>query len=315
MKKLSTIEELYRYNYNHPATQSASLLGIEIVASAHDIELRKGSQILRLGVHHMIYLYGIILEFDFYFKSVAPLVYADKEIVDFSEPKYHDVIGYDRHPIYFPAIAEPIFATNQYLDFAKLKPRDVVLDLGAYSGLTSILFKDLVGHEGTVIAVEADRQNIDAIEKNFKLYKNITNSSIDLVYGAMWNHNNGIEFSSEGSMGSSAVSIVGVPEFRGGQNEKINSYTLSELVKLKNLSRVDFIKCDIEGAEEVIFEDKEFFNKCQPKIIIEPHDTIHTTRDLIIKKIVRDLEKYNYQFNEIDQIGSDLPLFECYPPN
>jgi FkbM family methyltransferase len=317
MKPLSTLENLYFYDFNYPAIQEAvdlaAKLGVRIVASAHDIELRKGSQILRLAVHHMIYLHGVILEFDFYFKSVKPLVYSDREVVDFSVPKYHEVIGYDRHPIYYPTFAEPIYSIDPYLEFARLKPRDVVLDLGAYSGLTAIMFKDLVGHEGTVVAVEADSQNIDAIEKNFKLYKNITNSNIDLVHGAMWNHCNGLEFSSEGSMGSAAVDLVGSSEYRGGQGVKINSYTLSEVARLSNLSRVDFIKCDIEGAEEFIFEDEAFFKKYRPKIIIEVHTTPRSHKDDVMKKIIRDLEKHNYLFKETNQYSNDLPLFECYP--
>ena len=56
--------------------------------------------------------------------------------------------------------------------------------------------------------------------------------------------------------------------------------------------KVDFIKCDVEGAECSIWDDKEFFNKFRPKIVIEPHliDGKMTTDDC-----VSQLKNYGYE--------------------
>jgi FkbM family methyltransferase len=210
-------------------------------------------------------------------------------------------------PVVFSSFCEPLVTTNQYLDFAALKPADTVLDLGAYSGLTSIVFKEKVGNLGKVIAIDADSENMNTILENTKLYKLITGNCIDVIFGAVWNHSNGLSFSTEGNMGSSASEIVGAN--RGSVN-MIKSYTLSELSEIGKVKSVDFIKCDIEGAEAVIFEDANFFQNHRPKIIIETHmkDGIETT-----EKCISDLTKFGYKCRKIIQTGVVLPLIECYP--
>jgi FkbM family methyltransferase len=210
-------------------------------------------------------------------------------------------------PVYFPSLAEPVITTQQYLDFANLQEGSAVIDLGAYSGLTSIIFKEAVKASGTVIAVEADAQNIIGIQKNLSLYKKITNNPIELIYGAVWSHNNGLNFSSEGNMGSSASEIVGNGR---GYNLTVESYTLSKIAAISKLEQINFIKCDVEGAENVIFEDKNFFSKFRPRIIIETHfiNGIETTG-----KCIEDLESLGYRCRRIIQKGVQLPLLECHP--
>ncbi len=143
------------------------------------------------------------------------------------------------------------------------------------------------------------------MESNFKLYKQINGRKIEFLAGAIWKDSNGMNFSNEGNMGSSAVSIVG--ESRGSI-KFVNSFTLSDIADKFYLNKIDFIKCDIEGAEALIFEDEFFFNKYKPRIIVEPHivNGVLTT-----DKVMSDLEKHGYKFNLIEQNGYDLPLLEC----
>lgn len=155
--------------------------------------------------------------------------------------------------------------------------------------------------------MDADDKNIDAIRRNLNLYRRLTGNDIEVVFGAIWNHCNGLSFSSEGNMGSSATEIVG--DFRG-DNSLVESYTLSKLADLLDLKRVDFIKCDVEGAEGVIFEDADFLKKYNPRIIIETHliEGEETTG-----KCVEDLSRYGYFCKRIEQFGVPLPLLECCP--
>ena len=75
------------------------------------------------------------------------------------------------------------------------------------------------------------------------------------------------------------------------------------------MDKVDFIKCDVEGAESVIFNDDEFFNKFKPKIIVEPH---YVNGELTLMKVQNSLKKYGYKFDLIEQHGVALPLLHCY---
>src|SRR3546814_6467149 len=78
-------------------------------------------------------------------------------------------------------------------------------------------------------------------------------------------------------MGSSATEFVGD---RLGVSVKVPSYTLSTIAKRTGLSKVDFIKCDVEGAEAVIFEDSAFFDRYRPRIVAQVHRSEEHTSEL-----------------------------------
>jgi FkbM family methyltransferase len=283
--------------------------GLNIDVRANCIDITKGINTIRVSRTHAVYLQDIINSFDYYFSAVIPFQHLGRNIVDYSTPRYHDVVGFKAFPILFPSFSEPLITATQYMDFASLSEGMTVLDLGAYSGFTSIIFSQAVGETGTVVAVDADIQNIDCIKRNFSNYKKYSDNKIFLLEGAVWENNDGLEFSCEGNMGSSAASIVGNNR---GLVSKVASFTLSSIANKFKLQRVDFIKCDVEGAEKVIFTDQEFFKKFLPRIIIEPHiiDGLETT-----KKCIFDLETYGYSCKKIIQEGVSLPLLECLPPN
>jgi FkbM family methyltransferase len=279
------------------------------VSITHDyVRFIKGNRVIQIALKHFIYSADMVNSFDYYYGAVRPLEIDGISLVDYATPRYHEMNGFDLMPVFFPSLSEPIITTNQYLDFADLQPGSVVLDLGAYSGLTSIIFKELVGKSGKVIGLDADKINFNAIERNLSLYKNLTGNDIEVIFGAAWNHCEGLNFSTEGNMGSSATEIVG--ELRG-QNRLVESYTLSRLAEIFELERVQFIKCDIEGAEAVIFEDSAFFEKYSPRIIIETHVV---GNEETTDKCIADLSKYGYKCKRIEQSGVVLPLLECYPP-
>lgn len=286
----------------------ARLKGIELAFYPDHLDFKRDHDTIRISKRHLVYSDDIINSFDYYFSAVRPVRIEDVSLVDYSTPRYHDVVGYDRHPVFFPSFSEPLVTTSQYLSFANLKAGSIVVDLGAYCGLTAIVFKDIAGSTGRVIAVEVDEMNLAAIKKNFDIYKKVTGNDIELLVGAVWNHNRGLEFSVEGNMGSAAAQIVGG---RRGEVVEVKSYTLTDLTAMYDLDKVDFIKCDIEGAEAVVFEDTKFFERCKPRIIIEPH--IVEGRETT-KKCEADLKTYGYSVRRIQQSGVTLPLLECYPP-
>ncbi len=271
------------------------------------IQFSKENKAIRISKNHILYGLDIINSFDYYFNAVEPINIENILLVDYSLPKFHNVIGYNKHPIFFPSLAEPLSTTNQYIKFSDLSNGNVALDLGAYSGLTSIIFKELVGSDGVVIAVDADSSNYEAAKLNFKSYFESTGTSINLLFGAVWNHNLGLSFSSEGNMGSSASDLVG--DARGHVN-LVPSFTLSAIAEKYSLKNVDFIKCDIEGAESVIFDDDAFFSKFHPRIILETHfiDGVDTAIACSLQ-----LSKYGYVCSPIEQDGVTFPLLQCVP--
>lgn len=287
----------------------AKRMGLDIKIGSDFIDIVKGLNVVRVSSGHAVYLEDIISAFDYYFDAVVPFKVHNKNIVDYSTPRYHDVVGFDAFPILFPSFSEPVITATQYTEFANLVEGGTVMDLGAYSGLTSIIFSEAVGKKGTVIAVDADQRNIECIKRNFSNYKKYFDKNIYLLEGAVWEHDNGLEFSCEGNMGSSAASIVGN---KRGSVSKVPSFTLSSIADKFNLQRIDFMKVDIEGAENVIFEDKKFFKKFSPKIIMETH---MVENKMTTEKCISDLQAYGYSCKQILQEGSTAPLLECIPPS
>lgn len=259
------------------------------------IEVTKGDKKIIISTRHTVYIRDIVTQFDYYFNSVSPV----DNVVDYSRPHEHIVPGFDLFPVVFPSFSEPIITTKQYTDFAHLQPGHVVIDLGAYSGLTSIVFAEKVGKGGLVIAVEADEDNYQCAEKNISRYYQETNMPIDLLYGAAWSHNKGIEFSCEMNMGSSAADIVG----RRGRMVKVPSYTLSDIAR--GLDRVNFVKIDIEGAEAEVIKDAEFFSRYNPRMIIETHGK---GTDQAVQST---LTSYGYIVKHVIQEEVRFPLLEC----
>ena len=164
-----------------------------------------------------------------------------------------------------------------------------------------------MGGGGKVIAIEADSANFLTCKKNFSLYSKITNRNIELINAAAWSNSNGIFFSSEENMGSSAVDIVGLGR---ADSNFVKTITLVDIVKQFKLNKVDFIKVDIEGAEVEVLNSPDFFNKFKPKVVIECHIVKSVNTENICKKL---MESYGYNCDSKKQEGSSLPLIYCYP--
>jgi len=252
-----------------------------------------------IALKQNIYIKTIMWFFDYYFYSVDYEIIDEKKIVNFSVSKKHKIKGFDQFDVFCPSVAEPFETIQQYLDFADLKSKDVVIDLGAYSGLTSIAFSQVVGKEGKVIALEPDIFNYECAEKN--ILNDTLFNNISLLNVAVWKESGFLEFSTEQNMGSSATAVVG----NRGLVKKIPCMTLSDIAKRFNLEKIDFIKCDVEGAEAFIFEDYEFFQKYKPKIIIETHIVNGSFCDDIC---IDRLTKYGYNYFRINQKGLEMPL-------
>lgn len=263
----------------------------DIKITGEKITITKNDKTIVMSPEHAIYVRDAVIHFDYFVDAVEGV----GDVYDFSTPAYHKVIGFDER-ILFPSFPEPLSSTQQYLDFAQLKQGDVVLDLGAYSGLSAIMFSKAVGETGKVYAIEADERNIKSAAEN--VYKNF---GIELIFAAMWEHNHGVEFSSELNMGSAVASING----RRGMITRVPSFTLSGLVDYLELKRIDFIKVDIEGAERVLFNDVKFFEQFKPRMIIETH---HTDGEVLPK-----LMRLGYSVKAVKQDGWRFPLLECEP--
>src|SRR5260370_37680748 len=131
----------------------------------------------------------MIESFDYYVASVVAVRVEGKLLVDMSGLRYHRLKGFSDIPFLFPSHTEPYRTTEEYLDFADLSEGKVVLDIGAYSGVTSIIFAQRVGKSGHVFAFEADELNYECARQNVEMANLwLGLNSITLIPTAVWSH-------------------------------------------------------------------------------------------------------------------------------
>jgi FkbM family methyltransferase len=285
--------------------------GLGISVDESFVTISRDRDRILLSRRHPAYIADVLRGFDYYFQAVSPAVVGDLRVIDCSAPKCHAVVGYTTMPVMFASLAEPIVTAQQYVEFAGLRRGHVVLDLGAYSGLTAMVFAEAVGPGGGVVALEADPKNFETCEYNICRFNALTAKSgaarVELMFAAAWSDCDGILLSSEGSMGSGFDGILGSAR---GDLVRVPSRTLTEIAGMHGLERVDFVKCDIEGAEVEVFKDQEFLHKFRPRIIVETHEV---GGDDSGRLVVAQLERLGYACTRAGSQRHDPWLLECVP--
>jgi FkbM family methyltransferase len=287
----------------------ASKNGLRVVAHDLFFDLVRGDTILRTRKSHAFYLDHMIENFDYFVDSVIPIQTNGTRLVDMSGPRYHRLKGYGDVPFLFPSHTEPYHTTAEYLDFAGLKGGEIVLDIGAYSGVTSIIFAQLVGTSGHVYAFEADETNSRCAQINLEMASRVLGlRNITLVRKAVWSDNGGVLFSHEGAMGSGAVSITGDGR---GQQTVVPSTRLEDCFGEFGLDHADFVKLDIEGGEvEVLRSSAGFLRRVKARLIVEPH---FVDGSMSTDRCRNLLESAGYQVKVRDKVGESAPLIEAVP--
>ena len=126
-----------------------------------------------------------------------------------------------------------------------LEPGMVVVDAGGCLGEFTLYASQCVGETGRVIMLEPDAANIEQAARNFAANGNPSN--ITVLKAGLWNAKGTIRFTTGLSAQSSIVDET--TPAGGGKIVEIPTTTLADLVTDLNLSRLDFVKMDIEGAE------------------------------------------------------------------
>ena len=158
---------------------------------------------------------------------------------------------------------------------------DVVIDCGANIGLFSLFAGSK--HASRVISFEPVNYAHDILIKNLKINNFKETQFITERFG-LSNRNENVKISiNEENIGSnSIIGNVGVQK-----TESINVIMLDDYIRDNNISKVDFIKADIEGAERLMLEGaKETLKKFKPKLAI---CTYHFPDDVeVLTKIIKE---------------------------
>ncbi len=141
------------------------------------------------------------------------------------------------NPLYFL-----VHDIDKYERYYKIRKGDVVFDAGANEGALSIIYAKKVGLRGQVFSFEPDTININVLHQNLELNEDVEN--VKLIKSGLWDKAAVLDFFEAGNVGSSMFY-----EDENSKKVSIQTISIDDFVASENISKLDFVKMDIEGAE------------------------------------------------------------------
>ena len=142
----------------------------------------------------------------------------------------------------------------------QIRPGDVVLDVGGNLGTSAMLFSPLAGPRGRVWSFEP--VCCDLLERNIRENRLDNVTPVPLAVGDRCGE---VDFAVTDECMDSRID----PGGRGGLRRTLPIVTLDEYCRREGIHRVDFIKMDIEGAEEAALRGGErIIRSLRPRLSI-----------------------------------------------
>lgn len=180
------------------------------------------------------------------------------------------------------------FKTGQYLLQGICMPEegDILFDLGAYLGDSAVIFSRLVGASGQVFSFEALPSQYDKFRENLVRFEC---DNVTPCFNAAWNRNEQLLMTSNRASSCVGAGDISVPGVR-----------IDDFARDRGIDRVDFIKMDIEGAEQQALEGAErTIRLYKPKLALsvyhKPED-IHLIMEMV-KSYVPEYRCYLRHYN------------------
>lgn len=195
-----------------------------------------------------------------------------------------------------------VYHKVSYDTFYKPKLGDIVIDAGAHVGFYTVKTAKQVGSKGLVIAVEPDQRNYSFLKLNVKVNK--FNNVIPIRVALSNYEGKGLLFLSEKSCAHSLIRAEKVGFT--AKSKEVSVKTIDGIIEKLQLTRVDLLKIDVEGAEfkVLIGAEKSLKNGKIFRIIIELHTPFVQKPD----KIILYLRKFGYMVT----VNKVLPYLYAY---
>lgn len=190
-----------------------------------------------------------------------------------------------------------------------LSPGKTFVDVGANLGIYSALASRLVGENGHVLAFEPTMLSFAGLQKNIKLnpFSNALAFQVALAErnGKAW-----LYYGTDpvrNSLGKDPACQLGA--------EEVTVESLDDVLRRVSVSRVDVIKIDAEGAEELVLRGAIRTLVCmRPVIIYEVNAEASAKLGLLPHGGTKLLEELDYEFfvEGKPEISSDLGVARGY---
>lgn len=160
------------------------------------------------------------------------------------------------------SVLEDTFLRDHY-GFNLANEPEVIVDAGAHIGFVSVLFANRYPN-CRIIAIEPEADNFRLLCTNTEAYDNIT-----AVNAALW-------------FESATLEILNPKDenwayrFSALSTGDIQAVSMDQLINEFNLTRIDLLKIDIEGAEKEVMENARGWIDAVDAVVIELHDRFRT---------------------------------------
>lgn len=189
-----------------------------------------------------------------------------------------------------------------------LKPGGVFVDGGANIGVYTVVASSLVGDSGKVYAFEPADESYLLLDKNIK----INNQNNVKMYQLALSDKVGETKLHHIDNAPTSYSL-GTDEHSSDSYEVIKTTTLDLIAENDNIDRVDVIKLDVEGAEELVLRGAStVLEKHKPVVIFEIREVAAERLGLDTFGAWEFLKQYGYKLFRINKetgetIGVDDP--------
>jgi FkbM family methyltransferase len=183
-------------------------------------------------------------------------------------------VGYDLTCHAWPSGLACILLQKQYEyhrgeNHCKAEAGDIVIDAGSCWGESTLYFAHEAGPKGTVVAFEFIPSNLEAFRRNTDLNPHLKDR-IRLVANPLWSSPGRRLYYCDWGPASRVTDEI--DKYKDGTAETV---TIDETLERLGLSRVDFIKMDIEGAELAALRGAETsIRKHRPKLAISLYHSV-----------------------------------------
>lgn len=184
-----------------------------------------------------------------------------------------------------------------------VSPGNIVVDAGAGCGIYTVAAAKLVGNAGRVIAFEPSAKLASVIEKNIKLNElNNTQLYCEALsnregHARLYHHCRCVAYS------------ISPGDSNKTRFDEVVTTTLDSMLEREGIDRIDFLKMDIEGAEELALRGgKTLFAKSHPVIVFEVNPSAARRFGLDPDGAWRHLQRLQYRFFALDEAAKLSPL-------
>lgn len=212
------------------------------------------------------------------------------------------ITGGIEHRHYLAALVRGQMEPGTLRVFRRLVPRGgVVVDVGAYLGVFTLVAARLVGDNGKVLALEVDPRSLPFLKQNIDQNGFVGRTQI-IEVAASDTCGTAVFFLNEG--GGSASSLVRPRS--GYQKIQVPTARLDDLTA--NLPRVDVMKIDVEGAEvRVLRGAKRLLSRNSDiSIICEVNPSALEAGGSSPQELIGVLKEFGFEVFQIDEATGTL---------